>query len=135
MQTTPPRDLFIESLSRCAVKADFLPTFYQLFLSSSDEVREMFQHTDFEQQNKMLIKTLRLSYGVTLNDPDSPRDLRERAESHDRHHLNIRPELYDLWREALVQAAEKSDPDWNEQTEKAWREILTLIINRMIKYY
>ena len=100
-----PKDCFLESVNRCAGCAGFLPAFYHRFLSSSHEVREKFQDTDFEQQNRMLLRSLRLSAGATAGRPESLRELRDRAETHDRHHLNIEPRLYDLWLKSIIDTA------------------------------
>ncbi len=36
-------------------------------------------------------------------------ELKERVETHDRNHLDIKPELYDLWLESLVLTAQEFD--------------------------
>ena len=50
--------VFRASLKRCLAHPDFLRHFYHLFLASSDEVREKFQHTDLERQARVLADSL-----------------------------------------------------------------------------
>ena len=135
MTELTPKDLFLESLERCAADDAFIPAFYERFLSSSDEVRFKFRNTDFERQNKMLLQSLRLSAGATAGNPDSLRELKERAETHSSVNLNIRPELYDLWLTAVIETAGSFDPQCDETTEDAWRSILGHVIHHMIRYY
>jgi hemoglobin-like flavoprotein len=135
MSDQTPKNRFLESLDRCALSDEFVPSFYKRFLSSSDEIRNKFQTTDFERQNKMLLASLRLTANATAGDPDSLRELGERAESHDRHHLNIRPELYEFWRDSLIATAKGFDEHWDDQTESAWQNSLRYVISHMSRQY
>ena len=83
----------------------------------------------------MLLKSLKLVAGATLGEAKSLQELRDRAETHDRHHLDIKPELYTHWREAIVTTAKEFDPEWGKEVEEAWRSILGYAIKHMIKYY
>ena len=65
----------------------------------------------------------------------SLRELRERAETHDRNHLDIKPELYELWLDAMIKTAREYDNQWNDDIENAWHIILGHVINHMTKYY
>ena len=48
------------------------------------------------------------------------------ARRHDRHHLNIDPELYSLWIEALITSVRECDTEFDLSVEKAWRSVLGL---------
>lgn len=109
MDDLTPKDLFLQSVKRCLADDGFVPAFYDSFLSSSEEIRIKFRFTDFEQQNKMLARSLLLAAGATAGEPASLREIQDRAVTHDREHLNIRPELYSLWLDALVVTAKKFD--------------------------
>ena len=134
-QYSSHKEIFLQSLERCASSKEFIPSFYQRFLATSDEIREKFKHTDFEQQNKMLVRSLKLAAGATAGEAQSLQELRDRAETHDRHHLDIKPELYDYWRDAIVSTAGEFDPKWNDEVKEAWHSVLGYVINHMIKYY
>lgn len=130
-----PKDRFLQSLDRCAEKDGFIAAFYQRFLATSDEVRIKFLHTDFEQQNKMLLRSLKLAAGATVGDAESLRELRERAKTHDRYHLNIEAHHYQAWLESAIETAEEFDDQWSSAVEAAWRSILGYVVNYMVKHY
>ena len=129
------KDLFLESLDRCTASKDFIPAFYSRFLLSSEEIMLKFKHTDFDKQYKMLERSLRLIAGATSGEPSALRELKERAESHDRYHLNIKKDMYELWKAAVLQTAEEYDPEWSDTVRHAWEKILDLAINQMVKSY
>ena len=129
------KEIFIQSLTRCAKSEDFIPSFYDRFLSMSDEIREKFKDTDFAQQNRMLLRSLNLAATATAGEPRALQDLRERAESHDRHHFNIEPRFYEFWRSAIIETAKEFDDEWDDQIEEVWHRILGHVIHHMMKRY
>jgi len=135
MEELTPKQQFLQSLDRCIQDENFIPEFYKHFLSTSDEVRSKFRHTDFEEENKMLLRSLRLSAGATAGDSDSLRELRERARTHNRDHLNIGAELYDLWLDSVIATARKYDDKWDETIEATWKTTLGYVVQYMIKHY
>ena len=83
----------------------------------------------------MLLNSLRLIAGATAGESAALRELKERAKTHDRYHLNISPELYEFWRHAIMATAAEYDEQWDEAVEKAWRSILDHVIKHMVKHY
>ena len=130
-----PRDLFYNSLERCTQSSSFIPSFYERFISSSPEIREKFKNTSFDRQNLMLLKSLQLSADATAGNPLAVHEITERAESHNRHHHDIKPELYELWLENLILTAREYDKEWDDMIEDAWRTILGIVIRRMCRSY
>lgn len=135
MASTTPKEIFLKSLERCTQSSEFIPTFYDRFVASSPEVRRKFAHTDFAKQNKMLLRSLKLAAAATAGESEGLREITERAEPHDRHHLNIKAHRYELWRTALLETARRCDKQWDTVTEAAWKTILGHVIRRMIKFY
>lgn len=133
--TSSPQDTFLQSLNRCAESPDFIPAFYQRFMCTSDEVRRRFRHTNFDVQNRMLLRSLTTIAHATAGEAAALRELKARAETHSRHRLNIAPHLYDLWREALLETVQEFDAEWNDQTSEAWRSILNHAIRLMVRHY
>jgi hemoglobin-like flavoprotein len=129
------KDIFIASLGRCSQWAGFIPAFYSRFLESSDEIRERFRDTNFEQQNRMLAKSLELAAAATAGDPAGLQEMRERATTHSRTHLNIPPPLYDVWLSAILATASEFDAEWSEEVDRAWRRILEHVIHFMTRSY
>ena len=116
-------ELFNDSLERCSRGPDFLRRFYTLFLASSDTVAKKFEHTDLRRQAKLLKTSL---YIMILASGESERivHLERLAKLHSRAELDIKPELYDLWLDRLMQAVKEFDPMFDLETETAWRRVL-----------
>ena len=95
---------FNDSFERCINDPLFLDQFYEIFLSSSDEVSAMFTKTDMGTQKAMLMTSL-----VYMSDAH-PDLLTSIAEKHNKNHLNIKPYLYALWLDSLIAAAKSIDP-------------------------
>lgn len=128
-------DAFLLSLDRCAESEQFVPSFYKRFLAASDEIAAKFRKTNFDVQNRMLIRSLRLVAGAVAGERAALQELRDRAETHDRRHLDVSPHLYEIWLEALIKTASEYDDRWDARVESAWRETLQHVINQMIHYY
>ena len=107
---------FNDSLERCLQDSDFLYRFYDLFLGSSDVVAKKFEHTDFLKQTRLVGKSLYVMM-VPSDDPELALRLERLATRHSRADLDIKPELYDLWLEKLVQSAGEFDPMFDADTE------------------
>ena len=135
MSESLPREFFVESFERFAGSDDFIPALYSRFLVSSEEVRWKFRNTDFERQNRMLMRALHLAADAVAGDQDALKDLRERAESHDRRHLDIPPEMYELWLTAVIATALEFDDVWSSEIESPWRNVLRHIIRIMTRRY
>lgn len=135
MSEVPPKDIFFQSVKRCTASDDFIPAFYDRFLDSSDEVRKKFRFTDFDKQHRMLRRSLELCVGATAGEPEALAEMRQRATSHDRDHLNIEPRFYESWLETIIATAKDFDDQWNEDVETAWRTILGHVIGYMSRKY
>ena len=51
--------------------------------------------------------------------------LQEIAHTHGVHGLNIRPELYEVWMESLLETVKDSDPKFDKNVELAWKLVLS----------
>lgn len=127
--------VFNDSLERLAAHPTFFMRFYELFLASSDEVREKFKSTDLKRQ----INVLRASFYYILlasrGDPAAAEQLESVAARHSRHRMNIPPRLYDLWLESLVRAVKECDSRFNPKVEQAWRVTMEWGIRFMMSHY
>jgi hypothetical protein len=135
----PPEtvDLFRASLQRCLSDPTFLTSFYEAFVGSSDEVREKFRNTDMSRQVRMLEDSLYVLAVSAQGGHASPARgaLPGLAKRHSRQDLDIRPGLYDLWLDCLVETARKHDRDFSVEVEAAWRETLAIGIEYMRSKY
>jgi hemoglobin-like flavoprotein len=114
-----------------------LHRFYDAFVASSDEVREKFRQTDFPRQARVLSDSLFLAAvaAESRHDAIAWKELDRLAERHSHAHLDIRPGLYDLWLECLVDAARRYDPSFSDEIEAAWRHALAPAIARLKEGY
>jgi len=113
------------SLSRCINNPAFLDRFYDLFMTSSEEIRKKFADTDFDRQKRMLQDSLFVmmaSAGATSG--VAYKELSKLGERHSRNQRDIKPELYDIWLECLMKAVAENDPEFVPGIETAWRESL-----------
>lgn len=117
-----PADLVMQSYGRCCASSGFFDSFYQYFLASSPEIREKFAHTNMPAQKQLLRQGILNLVMHARGMPDTK--LRALGCSHARGALDIRPELYDLWLQALLQSIGEHDGQCDANTRLAWREVL-----------
>lgn len=124
-----------DSLERCDHRTEFIDRFYELFLASSDEVKGKFNGTDFKRQKRMLRDSFYMMLMAAAGSEKAWEDLKTRADRHSKPQLDIRPELYTLWLDCLIQTVREFDPRFNEETEQAWRDVMGRMIRFMISRY
>lgn len=115
-------NLVMQSFGRCCASATFFDSFYDTFLASSPLIREKFINTDMAAQKLLLRQGILNLVMHARGMPDTK--LRALGESHSRGSMNIRPEMYDLWVDALLSTISGHDKDSNAEVLQAWREIL-----------
>ena len=125
------QQLFNDSFQTCYNDPHFIDRFYEAFLSSSEEVRSKFAHTEMKKQKKMLKQSL--AYMIAAK--TKPRAISTAAIRHDKKHLNISPHLYSFWLEGMIEAIRQTDQKFCQDTENAWRETLQPGIDYMIAVY
>ena len=127
------RDAFLASFNRCRASAGFLEDFYERFVASSEEIRAKFAGTDMKRQVRMLEDSL-LVIAVAVQGEEGSiarGDLPRIAARHSRNDLDIRPALYDLWLECLIDTVRSHDPQFSVELEAAWRDTLAFGIDYM----
>lgn len=133
--TKQSKEIFLQSLRRCKEREDFIDRFYERFLAASEEVSKHFKHTNFPLQKLKLLKSLEMMVLAIEGIPQAVVQLNERALSHSRAQLNIKPELYDYWLESLLKTVVECDPQYSAEIEKAWREVTGFTIQYMTARY
>lgn len=117
-------ELVNDSLERCTPQAEFFEQFYERFHDSSDEIAARFAATDAKTQGRALRTAFLLLLQAIAGDPAAWQQLELRAIRHDRRHLDIKPEMYELWRESLLETVREFDPRADDRTREAWRRIV-----------
>ena len=115
-------NLVMQSYGRCCASPDFFDSFYRHFLASSPLIREKFVDTDMTAQKQLLRQGIMNLVMHARGMSDSK--LRALGESHSRQRLDIRPELYDLWLDALLLSISAHDKACDADIRQAWREVL-----------
>jgi hemoglobin-like flavoprotein len=114
-------DAVTASYHRCRASKGFVDTFYQHFLAKSEEVAQKFEKTDFARQKLLLRESLLAMLLLNLNSADARQELERLAERHSRRGLDIGPNLYELWLDALCEAVETHDPKYTPELREQWR--------------
>jgi len=111
-------------------KEHFFEAFYNRFIEADSRVAVHFKNTNMEHQQQMLEKSFyRLVVFYATNYAD---DYLERiAIKHSKLALNIAPDLYDIWLDNLMTTVADFDPLHDENTELAWRLVLSTGITYM----
>jgi hemoglobin-like flavoprotein len=115
-------DRVMQSYGRCCASPDFFDSFYRHFLASSPVIREKFANTEMTGQKQLLRQGILNLVMFARGMPDSK--LRALGQSHSRSGFDIRPELYELWQDALLLTIGEHDPQCCSDTRLAWREVL-----------
>ena len=126
---------FKESIERCQTNPHFLSLFYNKFITSNPVVREKFSNTNMENQKMMLHASLHMLMLSCLRNDAANVYLESVAKRHSKSESDIKPELYDLWMEKLVETVKEIDKEYNKEIETAWRMILTHGIDYMKSRY
>jgi hemoglobin-like flavoprotein len=127
--------LFNDSLERCTARPGFLDRFYNLFLASSPEVAEKFSRTDFRRQKRVLKASLYMMMFAAEGKAEGHVHLQRIAKLHSRTDLDIRPHLYELWLDCLLQAVRAYDRRFTPETERVWRRMMESGIEFMKSQY
>lgn len=104
-------------------REEFLDAFYDAFMSKSIEIAAKFAHTDMPRQRQMLYRSLRHMVDFSVQRQASE-DLRKTAERHSASQLDVKPGLYDIWLDSLIETVQLFDPEFTEEIELAWRVVL-----------
>jgi hypothetical protein len=72
---------------------------------------------------------------VDQNEPGAIQELKRLGEQHSRRGVDIPPHLYDLWLDALCEAVEKHDPEFEPTLNDKWRAAMRPGIKMIVSRY
>ena len=126
---------FDTSLARCLAEQAFLTRFYDLFVESSPDIAEKFRDTDFERQRRAMGASLYVIVLALENGEAAMIYLDQIAKQHGHGDLDVQPEMYDTWRDCLLQSVKEYDPLFSDEIEQAWQAAAEFAIDIMRKRY
>ncbi len=102
----------------------FFDCFYEKFIGSSTEIADKFKNTDMKKQ-KLMLRSSILYIMQLFSTHELHEYMEEIAIKHNKKHLNIQPELYDVWIECLIDTVRELDPYFNDHVELSWRMVFS----------
>lgn len=116
--------LFNDSFEKClhGRYSTFFERFYRNFEQRQPEVRRMFQGTDVQRRYDMFEESILILVDYSANGTASE-NLERLATLHTR--KGATPEMFDEWMDALIQTLREVDPQFDDNAEFAWRDILS----------
>ena len=118
------------SYYRCRRDERFLDTFYDLFLSKSLAIAQLFADTDFKIQKLVLRQSLLDMLGFYLEMPGTLDEIKRLGLRHKE--LGVTPEMYATWLDSLCEAIKKHDRRYTLELEQLWREAMLKSIKEMV---
>lgn len=128
-------DLVNQSYNRCLENKDFFPHFYKNFTSKSPDIAERFKNTDMKRQMDALRLGLQYMIMFASGSKIAAAKVEDLGLTHDRHHRNITPELYEAWLQSLIETIKSCDPNYSDEIAMAWRNTLGFGIRQMKSMY
>jgi hemoglobin-like flavoprotein len=110
------------SYARCLGRPDFLLAFYRHFFRACPAVEPLFAGIDIVRQAKLLQHALGLLLAFPADSVQEPTVLTRLAIKHGPDGMNIDPDWYPPFVEALVESAAEHDPEFTPAIAEAWRQ-------------
>lgn len=121
---------------KCVISRGFFDDFYAVFTAKSPEIRQMFAHTEMSAQKDALRAGLTFLIMFAEGRSAFAADKLDKiGGTHKKSSLNIRPELYPLWMQSLLETVRKHIPGFDDAALKAWTAVLQHGVNRITSHY
>jgi hypothetical protein len=128
-------DLVKTSYGRCCLSSGFFDEFYATFTASSPVIRDKFKNTDMKKQKDLLRDGITFMILFASGSAMATNKINMLGQSHAKARLDIAPNLYPYWVDALVATASKHDKQWTPDLAAAWRRIMAKGIDVMKGMY
>jgi hemoglobin-like flavoprotein len=122
-------NLFRDSLSRVTAQDGFFDSFYDHFISQSDELAAIFRHQDMAQLKGKLRSTLEMVAQTAEGQPGIDMYLEMLGRTHQR--LNVERRHFDMWQAALVDTVAIFDEAYSDRIGAAWSQVISAVIERL----
>ena len=129
-------DLVKNTFMRSKDRHDFASTFYQNLFFLNPKIKNYFLNTDFEHQDKALMRGLEFMLGfLDQTDANARQQVLRISQSHAQKNMNIYPHDYYYWIEALVLTMKSTDPMWHKDLEYYIREVISYPTSFIVSQY
>ena len=122
-------ELFRQSFRRVTRRAGFFDSFYDNFISRSEEIAEFFRNRDMPQLKHKLQETLQMLADTAEGRPGAGLYIEMLGRIHQR--LAVQRRHLCMWEEALLETVECYDDEFDSEVQAAWREVVESVIERM----
>ena len=116
--------VFQESLERCLGGKGFVLRFYERLRESSPEAAEKFASTSWPIQKRKLTASLYMAMLLADDSPEGRAHFDRIAQLHGKEALDIRPDLYGVWIDTILESVAEFDPNYDDEIERVWRTLL-----------
>jgi hemoglobin-like flavoprotein len=124
------------SYQRCCEQGDeFFDAFYDKLSEKAPEIGPMFAGVNMRRQNALLQKGIESLLACAEGSATARDELLRLGDLHARDRINVRPELYPLWIDALMESVREFDSEHHELTEPAWRATIAAGIELIVSRY
>lgn len=121
-----------KSYGRCSKSDGSYNDFYDEFLGSSNEIREHFANTSRAKQKVFIHNGLSTILLFAMGSAKSEEQLEALVAKYGAQGLNIAPDLYPLWVEALLSTASKHDSEFSPELAQAWTDAVQMGIDKFV---
>jgi hemoglobin-like flavoprotein len=122
-------EIFKQSLRRVTSSPAFLDSFYDNFISQSEEIRELFSNRDMAQLKNKLLETLLMLAEAADGRPGLTLYLEMLGRIHKR--LNVNRRHFSMWEEALIVTVKQHDKQFDDNVLAAWLDVIDEVIETM----
>jgi hemoglobin-like flavoprotein len=124
-----------ESYQRCCQSPGFPECFYRNLFMVAPHVETRFANTDFERQHRLLQHAIGLLLSFPTQPATEPTILRRVADRHKAADLDVPPDWYADFVEALIQTVSERDDQHSDDVTAAWRATVAPGIEYMKAQY
>ena len=128
-------DTVKQSFGRALGDRDLLGKFYDRLLNSNPEIGKAFVNVDMEKQKEILQMSLSMAILYPQDNVVAKHSMDKVRVSHNQANLNIKPEMYQYWLDALLSAVAESDPDFTAELDQQWRTVMGVVIDHISSGY
>jgi hemoglobin-like flavoprotein len=119
-------NLFRDSLARVTARDGFFDSFYDHFISQSDEIAAIFLHRDMDQIKSKLRSTLEMVARTAEDQSGIQLYMEMLGRIHQRLHVERRH--FDMWQVALLDTVAVYDEAYSDRVGAAWSQVIGTVI-------